>query len=185
MTMNINMKKNEICRPVIKWVGGKRQLINELKKRMPKNYNRYFEPFIGGGALFFELRPKNALINDYNPELTNLYKVLRDYPDKLIKSVCRHKNNEEYYYEIRAWDRDEKEYSKISDIDKAGRFIFLNKAGFNGLYRVNSKGQHNVPFGKYKEPKYCEPDNINACSKLLQNTEITNGKLKIRINPLF
>jgi DNA adenine methylase len=164
-----------MSKPVIKWVGGKRLLIEEIKNRMPKQYNRYFEPFIGGGALFFHLQPKNALINDYNQELSNLYTIVRDIPEELIDSVCEHKNESEYYYEVRAWDRDDSIFNKLSNLDKASRFIYLNKTGFNGLYRVNLKGQYNVPFGKYKSPTYCDPDNIRSCSKLLKDTEITNG----------
>jgi DNA adenine methylase len=164
-----------MCKPIIKWVGGKRQLLNEIKALMPKKYNRYFEPFIGGGALFLELKPKNAVINDYNKELSNLYTVVRDNPNELIDSVCKHKNESDYYYKIRALDREEESYSKLSNIEKASRFIYLNKTGFNGLYRVNSKGQCNVPFGRYKNPAYCEPENLQKCSDLLKHTEILNG----------
>lgn len=164
-----------MCKPIIKWVGGKRQLLCDLKRLMPKKYNRYFEPFIGGGALFFELRPKNAYISDYNTELTNLYITVRDNPDELIADLCKHKNESEYYYQIRAIDRDKKRFSKLNEVQRASRFIFLNKTGFNGLYRVNSRGECNVPFGRYKNPKYCDSENIMACSKLLKNTEIKNG----------
>ena len=164
-----------MCKPIIKWVGGKRQLIKDLKRLMPKNYNRYFEPFIGGGALFFELKPKNAYISDYNLELTNLYTTVRDNSEELIADLCKHKNESDYYYETRALDRDKKVFTKLSDVERASRFIYLNKTGFNGLYRVNSKGECNVPFGKYKNPKYCDSDNIKACSELLKNTEIHNG----------
>ncbi|MBD3797712.1 MAG: DNA adenine methylase [Campylobacterales bacterium] len=164
-----------MCKPIIKWVGGKRQLIADLKRLMPKNYNRYFEPFIGGGALFFELKPKNAFINDYNPELTNLYTTIRDNPMELIEDLTKHKNESEYYYKTRALDRDKKVFSKLSNIQRASRFIYLNKTGFNGLYRVNSKGECNVPFGRYKNPKYCDSENIQACSELLKNTQINNG----------
>lgn len=167
------------CKPIIKWVGGKRQLIKELKKRMPKKYNRYFEPFIGGGALFFELKPDNAFINDYNGELTNLYTTVRDNPIGIINDVCKHKNESEYYYQIRALDRDKKVFSKLTDVQRASRFLYLNKTGFNGLYRVNSKGECNVPFGRYKNPNYCDEENLLACSKLLKNTEISNGDFDI------
>lgn len=168
-----------MCKPIIKWVGGKRQLIEEIKKRMPKNYNRYFEPFIGGGALFFELMPENAFINDYNLELTNLYTTVRDNPNELIDDVCNHKNESEYYYEIRALDRDKKVFSKLTNIQRASRFLYMNKTGFNGLYRVNSKGECNVPFGRYKNPNYCDKKNLLACSKLLKNTEISNGDFDV------
>ena len=165
--------------PFIKWVGGKRQLIDDLKRLMPKEYNRYFEPFIGGGALFFELQPENAFINDYNKELTNLYSTVRDNPDDLIAHVCKHKNESDYFYEIRSLDRDKKKFNLLSNIERASRFLYLNKTGFNGLYRVNSQGQCNVPFGRYKNPNYCVPNNIKACSNLLQNTEISNGDFDI------
>ncbi len=166
--------KNKMCKPMIKWVGGKRQLLNELKSKMPSKYNRYFEPFIGGGALYFELRPKNSLINDYNSELTNLYTTVRDNPLELISSLSKHKNDPTYYYEIRAFDRDKERFKKLSNIERASRLIYLNKTGFNGLYRVNSKGEYNVPYGRYENPTYCDPQNIMACSELLKNTEITN-----------
>ncbi len=168
-----------MCKPIIKWVGGKRQLIKELKKLMPNKYNRYFEPFVGGGALFFELKPANAFINDYNEELINLYKVVRDNHEKLINDVTKHKNESEYYYKIRVLDRDMKKFKKLTDINRASRFLYLNKTGFNGLYRVNSKGEYNVPFGRYKNPNYCEPVNIKACSELLHNTEVSNGNFEI------
>ena len=114
-------------KPVIKWVGGKRQLIHEIKKHMPQQYNRYFEPFIGGAALFFELKQKNSFINDYNPELTNLYEIIKSKPKELIADLKKHKNSEEYYYDLRALDRDPQKYKKISKVKKASRFIFLNK----------------------------------------------------------
>lgn len=166
------MKKSQ---PFIKWVGGKRQLIGELKSRMPKKYNRYIEPFIGGGALFFELQAKNAIINDYNQELVNLYKVVRDSPIELLEDLAKHKNESEYYYEIRLLDRDEKKFKKLTKIQRASRFIYLNKTGFNGLYRVNSRGEYNVPFGRYKNPNYINRENILACSELLKDSEILNG----------
>ncbi len=164
-----------MCKPVIKWVGGKRQLIDEIKKNLPKNFNRYFEPFIGGGAVFFALKRTDSVINDYNPELTNMYEVIRDTPKKLIKELQKHQNNEEYYYKLRALDREPKQYAKLSKVERAGRFIFLNKTGYNGLYRVNKKGQNNVPYGKYKNPAIFEENNILECSKLLQKTTILTG----------
>lgn len=168
-----------MCKPVIKWVGGKRQLINELKSFLPKKYNRYFEPFIGGGALFFSLKHKNSFISDYNHELTNLYTIIKEQPTKLIEDLKKHKNTEEYYYNMRALDRDAKRYKRISAIKKASRFIYLNKTGFNGLYRVNKSGQHNVPYGKYKNPKWIDEENILECSKLLADTEIQTGDFEI------
>lgn len=164
-----------ICKPFVKWVGGKRQLVNELKKLMPKKYNRYIEPFIGGGALFFDLKPKNALIGDYNNELVNLYRIIQKKPIDLIEYVKRHKNESDYYYGLRALDRDNERFELLTDVERASRFLYLNKSGFNGLYRVNQKGQCNVPFGRYKNPKYLDEDNILNCSKLLQNTQLFSG----------
>ena len=168
-----------MCKPIIKWVGGKRQLLEEIKKRMPQKYNKYFEPFFGGGALFFELKPENAFINDYNSELINLYKIVRDNPSYLIDNLKKHKNELEYYYEVRSKDRDKPLFSKLTEVERASRFLYLNKTGFNGLYRVNSKGEYNVPFGKYKNPNYYDENNLLLCSELLKNAEISIGDFEI------
>lgn len=140
--------------PVVKWVGGKRQLMKEIVNCLPESYNTYFEPFIGGGAVFFTLKPKIAYINDINKDLYAIYKCLFD--QKLLNQLTHHllihqnKHNDEYFYQIREQDR------QIIFKDKpiyeiAARAIYLNKAGYNGLYRVNSKGQFNVPSGHYKK----------------------------------
>ncbi len=160
--------------PIVKWVGGKRQLMFELLKNMPENYNRYFEPFIGGGALFFELQPDNAYISDMNEELINLYQVVRDNVDELITDLQKHDISKEYFMEIRNIDRTE-EYKNWSNVKKASRFIYLNRTCFNGMYRVNSKGEFNVPFGHYKNPKILDENNLINCSNLLQRTEIKHA----------
>ena len=160
--------------PIVKWVGGKRQLMFELLKNMPKNYNRYFEPFIGGGALFFELQPENAYISDMNEELINLYQVVRDNVDELIADLQKHDISKEYFMEIRNIDRTE-EYQNWSNAQKASRFIYLNRTCFNGMYRVNSKGEFNVPFGHYKNPRILDENNLINCSNLLQRTEIKHA----------
>ena len=160
--------------PIVKWVGGKRQLMFELLKNMPENYNRYFEPFIGGGALFFELQPDNAYISDMNEELINLYQVVRDNVYELIADLQKHDISKEYFMEIRNIDRTE-EYRNWSDIQKASRFIYLNRTCFNGMYRVNSKGEFNVPFGHYKNPRILDENNLINCSNLLQKTEIKHA----------
>ena len=157
--------------PIVKWVGGKRQLMFELLKNMPENYNRYFEPFIGGGALFFELQPQNGYISDMNEELINLYSVVRDDVYELIEDLGKHEVSKEYFLEIRNIDRTEK-YAELSSIERASRFIYLNRTCFNGMYRVNSQGQFNVPFGNYKNPRIVDAENLINCSKLLKNTEI-------------
>lgn len=167
-------KLKEETYPIVKWVGGKRQLMFELLKNMPKNHNRYFEPFIGGGALFFELQPDNAYISDMNEELINLYKVVRDNVDELVADLQKHDISKEYFMEIRNIDRTE-EYQDWSDIQKASRFIYLNRTCFNGMYRVNSKGEFNVPFGHYKNPRILDENNLINCSNLLQRTEIKHA----------
>jgi DNA adenine methylase len=178
--------KENLPKPFIKWVGGKRQLLTEIQKRMPDDVNSYFEPFIGGGALMWSLdksKFKRIIINDYNSELANLYKVVKENPEQLLKNLRKHQNTESYYYQIREMDRSPS-YSRRKPITKASRFIYLNKTGFNGLYRVNSNGQNNVPFGRYENPCIVETDNIRACSNFLQNVEILNGDFEI-IRPML
>lgn len=167
-------KLKEETYPIVKWVGGKRQLMFELLKNMPGDYNRYFEPFIGGGALFFYLQPDNAYISDMNEELINLYQVVRDNVDELITDLQKHDISKEYFMEIRNIDRTE-EYQNWSDVKKASRFIYLNRTCFNGMYRVNSKGEFNVPFGHYKNPRILDENNLINCSNLLQRTEIKHA----------
>ncbi len=167
-------KLKEETYPIVKWVGGKRQLMFVLLKNMPETYNRYFEPFIGGGALFFELQPDNAYISDMNEELINLYKVVRDNVEELITDLQKHDISKEYFMEIRNIDRTE-EYKNWSNIQKASRFIYLNRTCFNGMYRVNSKGEFNVPFGHYKNPRILDENNLINCSNLLQKTEIKHA----------
>lgn len=164
-------KLKEETHPIVKWVGGKRQLMFELLKNMPKSYNRYFEPFIGGGALFFELQPEQAYISDMNEELINLYSVVRDNVYELIDDLSKHEVSKEYFLEIRNIDRTEK-YAELSDVERASRFIYLNRTCFNGMYRVNSQGQFNVPFGHYKNPRIIDENNLLNCSELLKKTEI-------------
>ena len=167
-------KLREETYPIVKWVGGKRQLMFELLKNMPENYNRYFEPFIGGGALFFELHPDNAYISDMNEELINLYQVVRNDVDELIADLQKHDVSKEYFMKIRNIDRTE-EYQNWSDVQKASRFIYLNRTCFNGMYRVNSRGEFNVPFGHYKNPRILDENNLINCSNLLLKTEIKHA----------
>ncbi len=160
-------------RPLLKWVGGKRQLIDYIKPLIPKDYSTYVEPFFGGGAIFFELEPKQAIINDYNSDLMNVYKIVRDNPDELIEKLIFFKKNftKEYFYEVRAWDRSVG-YNRRNNIDKAARFIFLNKTCYNGLYRVNSKGQFNTPLGRYVNPNIVNNDLIKDLSKYFKKNKI-------------
>ena len=139
-------------KPFVKWAGGKGSIINDLVKLSPNEFNTYYEPFVGGGALLFELQPKRAVINDYNKELMNVYSCIKDEKkfNLMIKELDRHESlhSEKHYYEVRGLDKNKKKFNKISDYKRAARTIYLNKACFNGLYRVNSSGEFNVPFGK-------------------------------------
>ena len=167
-------QKNLVLSPVLKWVGGKRQLLNDIIPMIPKNCSTYVEPFIGGGAVLFELQPKKAIINDFNGELINVYTVIRDYPEELIKELQFHKENNtsEYFYTVREYDRKPDFFSKMTSVQKAARVIYLNKTCYNGLYRVNSAGQFNVPYGKYKNPNIVNETVIRAMSKYFNENNI-------------
>ncbi|PIR37159.1 MAG: modification methylase [Alphaproteobacteria bacterium CG11_big_fil_rev_8_21_14_0_20_39_49] len=165
-------RKNKLVSPVVKWVGGKRQLLHEIEKHIPKKFGIYYEPFIGGGSVLFHLQPKHSVINDYNEELINLYKTIRKNPDELIEDLKKHINDEEYYYKTRALDRSANMYNKLSDIEKASRIIFLNKTCYNGLFRVNSSGEFNSPFGRYKNPNIINDVTIRAVSNYFKNNNI-------------
>ncbi|HEM5089721.1 TPA: DNA adenine methylase [Streptococcus suis] len=164
--------------PFTKWTGGKRQLLPVIKSLMPDNYNSYFEPFIGGGAVFFELIPKKAIINDFNSELINCYRQIKDNPQKLIELLTKHQenNSKEYYLELRAVDRDNR-INKMTDVERAARIMYMLRVNFNGLYRVNSKNQFNVPYGRYKNPKIVDSELILSISQYLNknNIEILTG----------
>ena len=167
---NRNVQK---YKPILKWAGGKTQLLEHLLPKIPKEYNKYIEPFFGGGALFFALKPKNSIIADSNPELINLYRVIAKDVNSLISELKNLKNEKDLFYDMRR-----KEFSELSEIEAAARTIFLNKTAFNGLYRVNKKGQFNVPFGYYKNPKILDEDILLAASKLLKKTKILLGDFK-------
>lgn len=163
--------------PFIKWVGGKRQLLPELKKRLPNGTNKYFEPFIGGGALLWEMDRSvyhDITISDYNFELINTYKMVKENPLELIAKLSKYKNTEDEFYRIRHLDR-ESNYDSLSPLEKACRFIYLNKTCFNGLYRVNSKNQFNAPYGKSEKTNIFDIDNIKLCSDFLQGINISSG----------
>ena len=160
------MAKNVMISPILKWVGGKRQLLSEIMPLINKNCSTYVEPFVGGGAVFFELQPKKAIINDFNSELINVYQVVRDNVEELILALERHNelNSEEYFYEVRGLDRTE-QFQYITEVEKAARIIYLNKTCFNGLYRVNAAGHFNSPYGKYKNPNIVNATTLRAMSK--------------------
>ena len=163
-------------KPFVKWAGGKRQIIDKLKKYLPEDFDTYYEPFVGGGALLFELSPQRAVINDSNKELINVYKVLCN--EEKFKKMCHTLNHyetshsEAFYYEIRNKDRNKKSFNRLADYTRAARTIYLNKACFNGLYRVNSKNEFNVPFGKKKKVNTYEGSNLITVSNYLTMNEV-------------
>lgn len=162
-------------KPFVKWAGGKRQILDKLNKYIPTNFGTYYEPFVGGGALLFDLSPKKAVINDSNEELMNVYNVLCDYSkySKMCKLLNKYEANhsEEFYYEIRNMDK-EKSFTRISDYKKAARTLYLNKSCFNGLYRVNKKGEFNVPFNKNKKVNTYDGENLLTIHYFLTNNDI-------------
>lgn len=168
------MKKNKIvlAAPVLKWVGGKRQLMKEIQSVLPKTYTTYYEPFIGGGAVLFELQPNKAVINDINEELINLYSVIKDDVESLIDDLKKHKNTSEYFYEIREQDRNREAYEKLPQVQRASRIVYLNKTCYNGLFRVNKAGEFNSPFGKYKNPNIVDEVTLRAVSKYFNKADI-------------
>jgi DNA adenine methylase len=123
------MKKNKLIAPFLKWVGGKRQLMPVINELMPKTYTNYYEPFIGGGAVLFNLQPKKAVINDFNEELVNVYQTIKDNPEELIQDLKTHKNQSDYFYNLRALDR-ESNFENLSNVKKASRIIYLNKIDY-------------------------------------------------------
>ncbi len=165
------------CRPFLKWAGGKANLLKSLQPRIPATYGKYFEPFVGGGALFFATRPTQAVLSDVNGELMNLYRVIKDQVEALIEDLGKHRYEKEYFYSVRNIDRDP-EYQNWSDVERASRLIYLNKTCFNGLFRVNSKGYFNTPFGRYVNPKILDADNLRACALALSHAEIRTGEFE-------
>lgn len=153
--------------PFIKWVGGKRQLLPELRARVPSKFGRYFEPFVGGGALFFDLAPELASLTDMNERLVRTYRGVRDDVNGVIALLSEYPHEERFYYDLRAVDIDTR-----SDVEVAARFIYLNKTCFNGLYRENKAGRFNVPFGRYTNPTICDEEALRACSEALKGAHI-------------
>lgn len=166
------MLKTIVAKPFIKWVGGKTQLLSQYQQLFPQSYRNYFEPFVGGGAVFFHLQPDRAALSDLNPELINAYICVRDRVEDLIEELEWHQDSHdrEHYFKQRQLQNE-----KIgSPIDRAARFIYLNKTCFNGLYRENKKGEFNVPIGSYKNPAICDRDTLIAASEALQGAAIFN-----------
>lgn len=161
--------QQDTLKPILKWVGGKRQLLDDILPLIPSNPSCYAEPFIGGAAVLLALRPEHAIINDYNPELVNVYRTVRDNPDELLERLEEHKANDssDYYYQIRSLDRTA-DFDNLSEVNRAARVLYLNKTGYNGMFRVNSLGQLNVPYGRYKNPNIVNREGILALSEYLK-----------------
>ncbi|MEH2073081.1 MAG: DNA adenine methylase [Nostoc sp.] len=165
--MVIQIPKETSPRPFLKWAGGKSRLIQQYIPYFPKSYKNYYEPFLGGGAVFFYLQPNIATLTDINAELINTYRCVKYHVDELISLLKEHKyrHNKDYYYSVR-------NHSGGTDIEKAARLIYLNKTCFNGLYRVNSQGKFNVPLGKYENPNICSEILLQVASEALFHAEI-------------
>lgn len=170
------IKPNPLAQPFLKWAGGKRQLLPEIQKVLPKTFRRYFEPFVGAGALLFNLQHRNTVINDFNAELINCYRTIKREPEALIRLTQQHPHTMEEFYRLRALDR-RPDFQQLSNLERAARIIYLNKTCYNGLFRVNSRGQFNVPFGDYVNPRIIEAPVIRAVSIYLNeaNVEILQG----------
>lgn len=169
----LSMRVNPVLKPILKWVGGKRQLLDDILPLIPQ-CSTYVEPFVGGGAVLLSLQPKKAVINDYNAELINVYVCVRDHLEELLEMLERHKelNSAGHFYKVRALDR-EPGFEDLPPVERAARIIYLNKTCYNGLYRVNSAGQFNSPYGKYKNPAIVNEPVVRAMSTYL------NGGVKI------
>ena len=163
---------NNLVAPVLKWVGGKRQLLGEITPLLPGQITTYCEPFLGGGAVLFSLQPSNAVVNDLNADLITVYEVIRDDVEALIASLKHHENTAAYFYAIRDMDRDKAKYQALSKVERASRMIYLNKTCFNGLFRVNSSGEFNTPFGQYKNPNIVNEPVLRAVSCYFRDSGI-------------
>jgi len=160
-------------KPFVKWAGGKRQLLTKFRELYPDEFGTYHEPFVGGGAVFFDLTVRCgplgelAVLSDQNSELMDCYRAIRDDLGALMHALGRHQYDEKHYYSQR-----ERDPAKLSLVERAARMLYLNRTGFNGLYRVNSKGKFNVPFGRHKNPTICDRPNLLACNAALADVEL-------------
>lgn len=155
------------ARPFLKWAGGKTKLLPDLYARLPERFGRYFEPFLGGGALFFALQPGASSLSDVNLDLVQVYEVVRDQVDALVEELEGYVYERAFYYDMRAEDP-----CQMTPVKRAARMLYLNRTCFNGLYRVNKKGRFNVPFGRYKAPVICQEDRLREASRALEGHEI-------------
>jgi len=161
-------------RPVLKWAGGKSRSLPRILAELPERINTYYEPFVGGAAVFFALasqgRFRRAVLGDRNAALIEVYRALKKSPESVITALGQYRYDRDEYYRVRALDP-----SSLDPFERAARTIFLNKTGYNGLYRVNSRGQFNVPFGRYKNPKFCDPDNLHVAARTLERVKLEVG----------
>jgi DNA adenine methylase len=166
--------------PFLKWAGGKKQLLKQYQDFFPprEEIGRYYEPFIGGAAVFFHLQPTNATLSDINQKLVEVYRVVQQDVEGLIEALKVHKNDKAYYYRVR-----DKNPAQMSAVAQAARLIFLNKTCYNGLYRENSSGKFNVPFGRYKNPTICDEDRLRTASCVLQDVELTAVDFEAAVEP--
>lgn len=171
---NSSYNQNPFAQPFLKWAGGKRQLLSVIRKYFPKKYNHYYEPFIGAGAVFLSLQSKRATVNDLNSELINCYQIIKTNPKELFLLCQEHKrkNSKEYFYKLRDSDR-ANNFQELTPLERAARIIYLNKTCFNGLFRVNSQGQFNVPYGNYSNPKIIDNAVLLAVSVYLNQNDVT------------
>lgn len=168
------MKDKIMVKPPFKWAGGKSQLLEQFEPLLPKMFDLYIEPFVGSGALFFHLLPPKAVLIDLNFDVVNFYTVVKNDVEKLIGDLKMYKNEREYYYTVRSVNLD-----SLNPIQRASRFLYLNKTAYNGLWRVNKDGKFNVPFGRYKNPKILDEDNLRNVSLMLRETSIIWGDFSI------
>lgn len=170
----VSSSKEKITKPFLQWVGGKRGLITQYEGLFPKKYNKYYEPFLGGGAIFFHLHHSKSILNDSNPELITTYEAVRDNPIGVIEllTLLKERHSKELYNTIRNLDRDTNRFSKFKNIEIAARMIYLNQTCFNGVYRVNKKGQFNVPIGSSLNRLICDTPTLMNASNALKHTEL-------------
>jgi DNA adenine methylase len=169
-------ERTDLARPILKWAGGKRQLLPALRRRVPKQYGTYFEPFFGGGALFFALRPARAVLADANERLIRMYRGVRDDVDRVVALLRSYPHDASFFYSMRKVDIDAR-----SDAEVAAWFIYLNRCGYNGLYRVNRQNQFNVPFGRYKNPNICNEAVLRRSSEALRTADLRIGDFESAI----
>ena len=163
------------ARPFLKWVGGKNQLIQQYLPHIPEGYRRYYEPFVGGGAIFFRLQPQQSFLADINIELVNVYRCVREQVEELITLLENHRSlhGQEHFYAVRSQPTTSDDwFLEGNNLERAARLIYLNKTCFNGLYRENSKGQFNVPIGSYEKPIICDSELLRVASSVLQSAQI-------------